>query len=428
MARWCSLSVGMSNTTQEYQAFLRLSRGDPSLHRRLVLVDGAQGGQTAADIRRPDASFWQVVDRRLHAAGATGRQVQAIWLKEAQPPAHRPLPWARSRRSRRTWRQWWGWWRNDFPNVQLVYLSSRIYAGYASSSLNPEPFAYESGFSVRWLIERQLRAEPALNADPALGPVKAPVLLWGPYLWADGLVARRDGLSWRCEDFAADGTHPSASGQEKVAALLMRFLHGEDSARGWFLADPNAPTPTVGPDVHRATYRAARKRHAISSYVGLGHRDAAAQQHAGATQELPSARDTQPRRPVDQHHRAGRAGSAACRVPAAAGVGVWRHRGRSGRAVGLSLQAGTHERRRGAPTLPGDPPSAPLPRIRPVPPQTAIPCASWWTASLAGGGTAGLRCPSTTPTVVPHGLRAGGCCCRGRIASGREDFGRWRWW
>ncbi len=321
------LSVGMSNTTQEYQAFLRLSRDDPSLHRRLVLVDGAQGGQTAADIRRPDANFWQVVDRRLHAAGATGRQVQAIWLKEANRQPTDPFP-GHAQALTEDLAAVVGVVAARFPNVQLVYLSSRIYAGYASSSLNPEPFAYESGFSVRWLIERQLAGEPALNADPALGPVKAPVLLWGPYLWADGLVARSDGLSWRCEDFAADGTHPSASGQEKVAALLMRFFHGEDSARGWFLANPNAPTPTVGPTfTPRPTGlpgSGTPSRPTSVSATGTPRPSSTpAPLKSFRVRETPS-RDVL----WIEHHRAGCAGSAAGRVPAAAGVGVWRHRGR----------------------------------------------------------------------------------------------------
>ena len=42
------LSIGMSNTTQEFQAFMELARADPDLNPALKLVDGAQGGQPCA--------------------------------------------------------------------------------------------------------------------------------------------------------------------------------------------------------------------------------------------------------------------------------------------------------------------------------------------------------------------------------------------
>ena len=42
------------------------------------------------------------------------------------------------------------------------------------------------------------------EAGPRQGPVKAPVLLWGPYLWADGVKGRKaDGLTW------SEGTLPA---------------------------------------------------------------------------------------------------------------------------------------------------------------------------------------------------------------------------
>ena len=77
-----------------------------------------------------------------------------------------------------------------------------------------------------------------MNYDPAKGEVKAPLLLWGPYLWADGVTPRKsDGLVWKREDFSErDGTHPSpVSGREKVAKLLLTFCKTSDVARSWFL-------------------------------------------------------------------------------------------------------------------------------------------------------------------------------------------------
>ncbi len=123
--------------------------------------------------------------------------------------------------------------RQRFPNLQLAYLSSRIYAGYATTTLNPEPYAYESAFSVRWVIERQLNG--ALNYRAARGSVQAPWLSWGPYIWADGLTPRADGLTWACSELQNDGTHPTAAGQAKVADLLLSFFKSDATTRAWFV-------------------------------------------------------------------------------------------------------------------------------------------------------------------------------------------------
>src|SRR5208337_3736325 len=102
--------------------------------------------------------------------------------------------------------------------------------------LNPEPYAYESAFAVRWLIEDQIGGKRHLNCDPDRGEVTAPLLLWGPYLWADGVKGRKvDDLIWKREDLGGDGTHPSPSGQRKVAGLLLCFFKTDATAKPWFV-------------------------------------------------------------------------------------------------------------------------------------------------------------------------------------------------
>jgi hypothetical protein len=121
-----------------------------------------------------------------------------------------------------------------FPNCNIVYLSSRTYGGYATTTLNPEPYAYESGFSVKWVIEKQINEDTTLACTG--DNQKAPWLAWGPYLWADGLSPRSDGLLWDITDFVStDGTHPSTSGRQKVAAALINYLKSDSTARMWFL-------------------------------------------------------------------------------------------------------------------------------------------------------------------------------------------------
>ena len=121
-----------------------------------------------------------------------------------------------------------------FPSVKLAYFTSRIYAGYATTTLNPEPYAYESAFAVRRVIERQLGGDPALNYDANAGPVTAPWLAWGPYLWADGLTPRSDGLTWTCSEYAADGTHPAVAAQNKVADSLLAFFRWDETTAPWY--------------------------------------------------------------------------------------------------------------------------------------------------------------------------------------------------
>jgi len=226
------LSIGMSNATQEFSVFKNLADADAAKNPKLVIVDGAQGGQTAAIIADSTANFWSVIDQRLRNANVTRAQVQAAWIKEADAgptrafPVHAQILTGEMERIARILKA-------KYPNIKIAYWSSRIYAGYATTTLNPEPFAYESGFAVKWLIEKQITGDTTL-AFAAARP-KAPWLAWGPYLWADGMTPRQDGLIWECRDFQTDGTHPAPAGRTKVANLLLAFFKTEATATAWFL-------------------------------------------------------------------------------------------------------------------------------------------------------------------------------------------------
>lgn len=217
------LSIGMSNTTQEFSEFVRESasaRTDP----HLVIVDGAQGGQDAEIVSNPSADYWQVLDRRLAAAGVTDAQVQAVWLKEALKGPTEAFP-ADAKRLQADLHEIVTLLRARFPNLRLVYVSSRTYGGYATTPLNPEPYAYQSGFAVRWLVQERING--ALQGRPWVA--------WGPYLWTNGTKGRSDGLVWTCADVrSSDGTHPSPSGQKKVAQLLLKFFSTNATSKRWF--------------------------------------------------------------------------------------------------------------------------------------------------------------------------------------------------
>ncbi|MBI5383372.1 MAG: hypothetical protein HZA90_01655 [Verrucomicrobia bacterium] len=237
------LSIGMSNTTQEYSEFMRLARREAALNPHLVIVDGAFGGQDVMAWaegrpipRANNATPWDLALKRLTEAGVTAQQVQVVWLKQAKMgpaswgefPAHaRKLADGMATILNRA--------KDRYPNLRVAYLSSRIFAGHATTGLNPEPYSYESAFSVRWLIQEQIKGAAKLNYDAAKGAVKSPLLLWGPYLWTDGVAPRKsDGLVWKREDLASDGTHPSQSGQAKVAKMLVDFFKTNALAKTWF--------------------------------------------------------------------------------------------------------------------------------------------------------------------------------------------------
>ncbi len=194
----------------------------------------------------PNARPWEVVAQRLKNANVTPKQVQVVWIKLANKTPQGDL----EKHGRKLQRDTLAVIQNAkarFPNLRIAFLSSRTYGGYATTVLNPEPFAYESAFAVRWLIQDQIKGQASLNYDEEKGKVMAPVLLWGPYLWADGNTPRKsDGLVWRRDDFERDGTHPSASGREKVAKLLRDFFKTDPLAKPWFV-NPRAATACAEP-------------------------------------------------------------------------------------------------------------------------------------------------------------------------------------
>lgn len=141
-------------------------------------MDCAQGGQTMMRWARPDHVSWEVAAERLKRAGVTPEQVQVVWMKLANgSPTGTFQDHARRLKDdtvnvpRNL--------RDRFPNLQIVYLGSRIYGGYATEPLNPEPYAYEGAFVVRWLSQDQINHNPRLNYDAERGPVKSPLLFWG---------------------------------------------------------------------------------------------------------------------------------------------------------------------------------------------------------------------------------------------------------
>lgn len=258
------LSLGMSNTTQEFcsggsttincssWSFMGQAAADASVnHTTLAIVNGARGGQDAqAWDAATDANYDTVRLNRLGPLGLTERQVQIVWVKEADAGPQDSLPAAQSDAYQLESRlgniaRALG---THYPNLKIIFFSSRIYAGYATTTLNPEPFAYESGFAVKWLIQAQIEqmSNGGTVTDTRTGDLNyntgAVWLAWGAYLWADGTTPRlSDGLVWQSSDFVQDGTHPSQSGQQKVGTLLLTFFKNSPFTKCWFVNGGTCP-------------------------------------------------------------------------------------------------------------------------------------------------------------------------------------------
>lgn len=278
------VSIGMSNAADEFGLFIADASTDAKVNQTtLVIANGALGSitapcWTAATGPTPcgvENQYDRVRDNVLAPLGLTEKQVEVVWLKEADASpgvqgcgTNGSLPCQSLcdptlagcsntaagtealryeleageilRAAKTRW-----------PNLQLAFLSTRIYAGYAVIDLNPEPYAYEYGFSAKWLIEAQITQIRTGTADPTAGDLSykkgtAPWVAWGPYIWANGDTPRSDGLIW-CDgqasspcsgevDFESDGTHPNTVGGQKVATMLLNFFLSSPYTSSWFAA------------------------------------------------------------------------------------------------------------------------------------------------------------------------------------------------
>jgi hypothetical protein len=253
------ISVGMSNSSMAFDdpgpnvpwtAFVPRANSDPAKNPQLIIINGAQGTQAADAWEDPNAQPWQVVKDRISNYGAarqdfdlTPEQVQVVWVKQALRHTG-PFPdYAEELQ---------GYLEaiatnlhTHFPNVKLAYFTSRTYA-YVMWKKG-EPDTYEGGFSIRWMIEKQMNGDPALNYQPEQGPVQAPLLLWGPYFWTDGMTPRSDGLIWTCEEGGDmwNGIHPEPNGAQKNADQIYAFFKTDPTSTPWYLRQNVVGQPPV---------------------------------------------------------------------------------------------------------------------------------------------------------------------------------------
>lgn len=238
--KYVMMAIGESTAQNEFNRFIPLADADSAKNPYLVIVNGAQGGGTPYVFETTTSAYWAtVMNNYLPQAGVTANQVVVIWMEDTDGIATGTFPTdiAELQTEYETMMQTM---HTLFPNLKMVYFSSRVYGGYSNgvgNPDNPEPYAYEVGFAVKWAIQDQINGNLNLNYNPNLGPVVAPWMSWGPYYWSNGMLGRKDGFEWDCADFSADGTHPSSQyGQLKVATALMDYLKTDDTTTPWYLS------------------------------------------------------------------------------------------------------------------------------------------------------------------------------------------------
>jgi hypothetical protein len=268
-------SIGRSIEVGEFGAFVSQAAANSGVnHSTLVFADGTLGAAdpcmwgAASGVPPCKAivgnEYDRVRDTVLTPLSVTEKQVQVAWIEDynADPPGDgfrtlcdptaagcsNDVSHTEALRYEKQLGNILRAARVRWPNLKQVFLSVRLYGGYAITNHSPEPYPYEYGFSSKWLIEAQVLQirSGGTTVDPITGDLNyksgvAPWAAWGPYLWADGDIPRSDGLFWcngqaaaPCNgevDYLTDGTHPNATGDQKAAGLMMNF----------FLASPYTP-------------------------------------------------------------------------------------------------------------------------------------------------------------------------------------------
>ena len=129
-----------------------------------------------------------------------------------------------------------------FPNLRIAYLAAGSTAATSTGRLNPEPYAYEGAFAVRWLIQDQIKGDASLNYDASKGAVTGPAAALG----AVPVGGRHDAAQERWPHLGArrPGRRrhpPSPSGRKKVAEQLLEFFKTDAIAKPWFTPEVIIP-------------------------------------------------------------------------------------------------------------------------------------------------------------------------------------------
>ncbi len=227
------LSVGHSNGRYYFGALEdKLRQNASELHPRFEFINAAVPGAGLLRMKNwqtepPQSKSWLRAKELTSRAGYSPLQVQALLFIATDSPAHPKalLPQPQFPKQIEEMQRNLGMvlarFAKDFPNLKIAYLMSdglRHYSGV-------EPYAYQEGFAVKWLIESQIKKQPGTAFEGKSR--KLPWLAWGPYIWDN---------SWD-ESYFLDGTHAAPMARAVFVEKTWQLFTSDSVAKPWFLRE-----------------------------------------------------------------------------------------------------------------------------------------------------------------------------------------------
>ncbi len=226
------LAIGQSTTRMVFDSFRSAARNAKASN--VVLVNGALDGNDSEDWATKNGP-WNQASKKIGRAGLSTQQIEVLWIETTLIfPARVSTFAARNSVFVNHLDQILNRAKQQFPNLRMIFVSSRYYGGWAQKPTSPEPYAYENGFGVRDFVLSKMAQPTRANGTNGTKPV----VMWGPYYWTSGTTPSRiDGLTLTRSDLRTDGIHPTASGAAKFADQLLRFFTQDRFAKPWFTKD-----------------------------------------------------------------------------------------------------------------------------------------------------------------------------------------------
>ena len=231
------LSLGMSMQQNANSGFINggwasgTTPAGTAVNSAFRFVNGARGSKQQNWVD-PNNSVWQQGLTALAQQGLSANDVDVVLYHNAWAgPSSLPFP-DHAVNMKNSAAITMGIIQDKYPNAQMILVANRHYA-LSPDSKHPEPYAYEEGFSWKWLIEDRINCTANCGV-----PVAWYALEWDSD-WAN-----------HPEYYMSDGLHLVGAGQLASAEIWYSWLSTLPYIAPWYLVGPvptATPTETPGP-------------------------------------------------------------------------------------------------------------------------------------------------------------------------------------